>query len=68
MSSKVSSQFVFPNDQPVVGLDAKKAFDCLTKTEQLYAHYISRASFYGGLIVLLQTSPESPQIFRLIHR
>ena len=28
----------------------------------------SRASFYGGLIVLFQTSPESANIFRLIHR
>ena len=27
----------------------------------------SRASFYGGLIVLFQTSPESANIFRLIH-
>ena len=28
----------------------------------------SRASFYGGLIVLFQTSPESANIFRLIHK
>ena len=28
----------------------------------------SRASFYGGLIVLFQTSPESVNIFRLIHQ
>ena len=28
----------------------------------------SRASFYGGLIVLFQTSPESANIFRLIHQ
>ena len=28
----------------------------------------SRASFYGGLIVLLQTSPESTNIFRLFQR
>ena len=27
-----------------------------------------RAAFYGGLIVLLQTSPESANIFRLIHQ
>ena len=32
----------------------REAFNGLTKREQLYAHYISRASFYGGLIVLIQ--------------
>ena len=48
MTSSALSQFIFPNDQPVVALDAKSAFDKLTETEKLYAHYISRASFYGG--------------------
>lgn len=62
------SQYTLPNDQPVVSLDAKEAFKGLSKREQLYAHYISRASFYGGLIVLIQTSPEAPHIFRLIQR
>eukprot|EP00095_Tigriopus_kingsejongensis_P000284 maker-scaffold816_size93094-snap-gene-0.13 protein:Tk00284 transcript:maker-scaffold816_size93094-snap-gene-0.13-mRNA-1 annotation:"AGAP004394-PA" len=64
----VSSQFYLPNDQPIVTLDAAKAFQGLTEREQLYAHYLSRACFYGGLIVLVQTSPESPQIFRCLQR
>jgi len=64
----VPAMYSFPNDQPVVALDARKAFEGLSKNEQLYAHYLSRASFYGGLIVLVQTSPESPLVFRLIQR
>lgn len=64
----ISSQYVLPNDQPVIMLDANAAFEALSPREKLYAHYLSRASFFGGLIVLLQTSPESPQIFRLIQK
>jgi len=60
--------YVIPNDQKFMIMDAKDAFDGLTDKEQFYAHYLSRASFYGGLIVLLQTSPEAPNIFRLLHR
>lgn len=64
----VPSTWCFPLDQPVVALDAKTAFEGLTEREKLYAHHLSRASFYGGLIVLLQTSYESPQIYRLIQK
>ena len=67
-SRHVPVTYTIANDQPVVALDARTAFEKLTEREQLYAHYIARASFYGGLICLLQTSPESPGIFRLIHR
>jgi len=61
------STHCFPASQPVVALDATTAFKGLTEREKLYAHHLSRASFYGGLIVLLQTSVESPQIYRLIQ-
>jgi len=67
-SRHVPVSYTITNDQPVVALDARTAFEKLTEREQLYAHYLSRASFYGGLICLLQTSPESPGIFRLMHR
>ncbi len=60
--------YAITNDQPVLALDAKSAFEKLSGNEQLYAHYLCRASFYGGLIVLVQTSPESPAIYRLIQR
>lgn len=62
------SEFLFPNDQPVVLLDCEKAFSALTDLEKLYAHYLSRASWYGGLIVLIQTSPESPLIYTLLFK
>ena len=62
------SHYTLPNDQPVVTLDASEAFSGLTERERLYAHYLSRASYYGSLIVLVQTSPEAPHIFRLLHR
>ena len=62
--SSSRAQFVFPDDQPLVRLDASTAWDQLTGSEQLYSHYLSQASWWGGLIVLLQTSPESPEIFR----
>ncbi|CAB4063328.1 DPP3 [Lepeophtheirus salmonis] len=62
------SEFFIDRDAPVVTLDVQNAFKGLTDNEKLYAHYVSRASFYGGLITLLQTSRESPQIYRLITR
>jgi len=68
MAATNMSQFVLPDDQPVVRLDASTAFHLLATREQLYSHYLSQASWYGGLVVLLQTSPESPDIFRLLLR
>ena len=38
-------QFVLPDDQPVVRLDAATAFNLLGAREQLYSHYLSRASW-----------------------
>merc|ERR1711936_1052869 len=68
LAMSTMSQFVFPDDQPLVKLDAVTAFSHLSPSEQLYSHYLSQASWWGGLVVLLQTSPESPDIFRLIHK
>ena len=54
MSSVLVKDFVIPNDQPVVALDCRTAFDNLSREEKLYAHHLSQAAWYGGLIVLLQ--------------
>lgn len=60
--------FVIPSDAPVVALECGTAFDNLTLAEKLYAHHLSRASYYGALICLVQTSPESASLFSVLHR
>ncbi|KAF3705661.1 Dipeptidyl peptidase 3 [Channa argus] len=64
----VDSQYYLPNDIGISKLDCGEAFRLLSSQEKLYAHYLSRAAWYGGLAVLLQTSPESANIFVLLQR
>uniref|UniRef100_A0A8D2JE35 Dipeptidyl peptidase 3 n=1 Tax=Varanus komodoensis TaxID=61221 RepID=A0A8D2JE35_VARKO len=62
------SEYVLPNDVGIATLDCAEAFRLLSPEEKRYAHYLSRACWYGGLVVLLQTSPEAPAIYTLISR
>ncbi|XP_057215981.1 dipeptidyl peptidase 3 [Triplophysa rosa] len=64
----VDSQYYLPNDIGISALDCREAFKLLSPKEQLYAHYLSRASWYGGLVVLIQTSPESANIYVLLQK
>lgn len=62
------SQYVLPQDQPIVFLDAKAAFEGLSRSEKLYAHHLSKASWLGGLVTFLQTSVESAKLFVIFHK
>ena len=55
------SQHIIPINTDFCVLECKQAFDGLTSEEKKYAHYISRASWYGGLIVLHQVCLYSHQ-------
>uniref|UniRef100_G3QAW5 Dipeptidyl peptidase 3 n=1 Tax=Gasterosteus aculeatus aculeatus TaxID=481459 RepID=G3QAW5_GASAC len=67
-SNMVDSQYYLPNEIGVAALDCTEAFRLLSPQEKMYAHYLSRAAWYGGLAVLLQTSPESANIFVLLQK
>ncbi|BFZ07144.1 hypothetical protein BsWGS_10183 [Bradybaena similaris] len=68
MAEETQSQYVIQNTTEVALLDCKEAFEGLSAKERLYAHHLAQASFKGGLIVLFQTSPESPGLFVLLQR
>ena len=68
MADDQLSTFSIPNDVPVCQLDCTSAFNGLEEKEKNYAHYLAKACNEGGLICLLQTSPESPAIFSMFQK
>ena len=62
------SPYIIPSDTPISKLDCLEAFNGLSDKEKLYAYHLSKASWEGAVICLLQTSPESPGIFMLFQR
>ncbi|XP_076068898.1 dipeptidyl peptidase 3 [Oratosquilla oratoria] len=64
----MTSPHELPLDTPILYLKSEEAFAGLTPQERRYAHHLSRASWFGGLIVLCQTSPEAPAVFSLLMR
>ncbi|THD18820.1 Dipeptidyl peptidase [Fasciola hepatica] len=53
---------------PVYYLDSTQAFNALENTEKKYIYACSQASWIGGLIDLIQTSPESAGIFLMVQK
>ena len=62
----MSNLHLADKDAPVCQLVVKPHFDALNAKERLYAHHMSRASYYGSRAVMRQVSPESETIYDLI--
>ena len=50
----------------VAQLECTEAFKLLTHKERLYAYHVGKGAWEGAKICLLQTSAESPAIFRCV--
>ena len=65
--AEVLKAHVVSDDQPVAVLEVAAAFEKMTETEKLYAHWLSVGSWHGALICLEQTSKEAPTVFALFQ-
>ena len=66
--SEVNKELYYaPKNGPVSRLECEEAFQLLSSQEKKYVHYMSEASWAGAPIVLVQTSLESLDIFRLLQ-
>ena len=60
MSADPRGLYTLPTSTEVCALDCTAAFNALSDREKLYAHYLSRASWYGSLICLYQVTRVTP--------
>ena len=51
---------------PICRLEVKSHFDALTTAQQMYAHFLGRACWYGTRIICAQVSPYSGRIFEAL--
>ncbi|XP_003740022.1 dipeptidyl peptidase 3, partial [Galendromus occidentalis] len=58
----------YPKDTPFGKLSCEEAFKGLEPQEKRYAHFMSRACWYGHFIAFHRTSPEAPLIFIFLDK
>ncbi|GAA5829744.1 hypothetical protein JCM3766R1_001288 [Sporobolomyces carnicolor] len=66
-AAHVDPRYLADSAPPVCSLQVKDSFSNLTKTERLYSHYMSKASWAGGRIIMRQTSDEAERLVDLIR-
>jgi dipeptidyl-peptidase-3 len=62
----MSTSLLADRQAAIARLEAKTYFEQLSKSEKLYAHYMSKAAFAGSRIILAQANPRSPDIYDFI--
>lgn len=63
ISRFMSTSLLADRQAAIARLEAKTYFEQLSKSEKLYAHYMSKAAFAGSRIILAQVNPRSPDIY-----
>lgn len=66
MSTTTTTIYNADINPPVCSLNIRLAWNNLTKSERFYAHYLSRANWFGSRIILNQSSHHSQLIFNWI--
>ncbi|GAA5907639.1 dipeptidyl-peptidase III [Sporobolomyces salmoneus] len=66
MVSQADQRYLADKAPPVCSLQIKDSFSNLTKEEKLYSHYISKACWSGGRIIMRQTTDTAEQLCDLI--